>query len=122
MEGRGETLKEEIKFFEFQKENSFKTPPKEWIEHRLDEFHKTIQRNTTAAALALKGVLGPIKMEPVTDKDTDPYYLMTRSFANAQNDAAQEFRPYYVAHTKIQTLALLDERHKGANWYSWRRE
>jgi len=31
------------------------------------------------------------------------------------------FKPYYVAHTKIQTLALLDEKHKGSNWYQWRR-
>ena len=33
----------------------------------------------------------------------------------------KEFKPYYVAHTKIRTLALLDEEHKGSNWYHWRR-
>ncbi|MCK4786551.1 MAG: hypothetical protein KAV87_22520, partial [Desulfobacteraceae bacterium] len=27
-----------------------------------------------------------------------------------------EFKPYYVAHTKIQTLALLDDKYKGSNW------
>lgn len=111
-EGRGETLKEEIKSFEFQKENSFKTPPKEWIEHRLSEFHKVMERNTTASALALKGILSPIKMEAVTKKEEDPYYLMTGGIG---------FKPYYVAHTRIQTLALLDERHKGSNWLHWRR-
>jgi len=30
------------------------------------------------------------------------------------------FKPYYVAHTKIRTLALLDEGHKGTNWLQWR--
>ena len=29
------------------------------------------------------------------------------------------FKPYYVAHTKIQTLALLDDRYKGSNWSRW---
>jgi hypothetical protein len=31
------------------------------------------------------------------------------------------FKPYYIAHTKIQTLALLDDEYKGSNWYHWRR-
>ena len=34
----------------------------------------------------------------------------------------KRFKPYYVAHTKIQTLTLLDEEHKGSNWYHWRKE
>ena len=29
------------------------------------------------------------------------------------------FKPYYVAHTKIRTLALLDDRDKGSNWSRW---
>jgi len=31
------------------------------------------------------------------------------------------FKPYYVAHTKIQILALLDEKYKGSIWYQRRR-
>ena len=39
-----------------------------------------------------------------------------------RNDGEETpFKPYYVAHTKIRTLALLDEEHKGSNWYHWRR-
>lgn len=34
----------------------------------------------------------------------------------------RQFKPYYVAHTKIRTLALLDDKYKGSNWYNWRRE
>jgi len=33
----------------------------------------------------------------------------------------RDFKPYYVAHTTIQTLALLDEGQKGTNWLQWRR-
>jgi len=32
------------------------------------------------------------------------------------------FKPYYVAHTKIRTYALLEEGHKGTNWLQWRRK
>jgi len=28
----------------------------------------------------------------------------------------KKFKPYYVAHTKIRTLALLDDKYKGSNW------
>ena len=37
------------------------------------------------------------------------------------DDGKTQFNPYYLTHTKIQTLALLDEKHKGSNWYVWRR-
>jgi len=76
--------------------------------------------------LALKGVLGEIKMEPVTEGEFDPDSIiggMDPGYLPSANSGMTErkFRSYYVAHTKIQTLALLDERHKGSNWYHWRR-
>jgi hypothetical protein len=40
--------------------------------------------------------------------------------APRNDDGETPFRPHYIAHTKIQTLALLDEEHKGSNWYRWR--
>ena len=107
---KSEGLSEELKSLEFQKQNTFKSPPKEWIDHRLDKFHETLSKNTTSSALALKEVLGPIDLEPVADAEFDP-----ESIINGK------FKPYYVAHTKIRTLALLDEKHKGSNWYHWRR-
>ncbi len=63
--------------------------------------------------MALKELLGAITLEPVLNKDADLYQLFA---GNEKN-----FKPYYVAHTKIQTLALIDEEHKGSNWYHWRR-
>ena len=58
--------------------------------------------------------MGPISLEPVLDKEKDFYGL----FEGKDRD----FKPYYVAHTKIRTLALLDEEQKGSNWYQWRKE
>ena len=69
---------------------------------------------TAPAALALKELLSPIMLEPVMDKKDDLYRLFEGEERN--------FKPYYVAHTKIQTLALLDEQGKGSNWYGMRWE
>ncbi len=111
-ESRFELLTEEIKSLEFQKSNTFKSPPVEWIRHRLGRLHETLSKNTTSAALALKELLSPIALEPVLDSNNDFY-----SVVNAQEG---KFKPYYLAHIKAQTLALLDERNKGSNWFQWR--
>ena len=132
-EKKGENLKQEMGSLEFQRQNTFKSPPKEWINHRLDRFHETLNKNTTSSALALKEVLGPIRLEPIMDRDEDFYGIMEDSFGGAktnengdsplkgQSPFSYKFKPYYVAHTKIQTLALLDDRYKGSNWLHWRR-
>jgi DNA invertase Pin-like site-specific DNA recombinase len=112
-EKKNEELTAGIGSLEFQKDNSFKAPPKEWINHRLENLRETLNKNTVSSALALKELLAPIKLEPVLTKDADFYQLFEGN--------EKEFKPYYVAHTKIRTLALLDDEHKGSNWYQWRR-
>ncbi len=112
-EKKSDDLKEEIKSLEFQKQNTFESPPKEWINHRLENLHETLNKNTVSSALALKEVLGTIQLEPVSNKESDFYQIL--------NNGEKRFKPYYIAHTKIQTLALLDNRYKGSNWLHWRR-
>ena len=112
-EKRNEELTAEIGSLEFQKDNSFKAPPKEWINHRLENLRETLNKNTVSSSLALKELLAPISLEPILTKEADFYQLFE---GNERN-----FKPYYVAHTKIRTLALLDEEQKGSNWYQWRR-
>ena len=112
VEAKSENLGEEIKSLEFQKSNTFKPPPVEWIRHRLGRLHETLSKNTTSAALALKELLSPITLEPVLDSDNDFY-----SVINAQEG---KFKPYYLAHIKAKTLALLDEKNKSSNWFQWR--
>ena len=103
-EGRSDKLKSEMQALEFQKNNAFKAPAKEWIEFRLDNFLETLNKNTTASALALKDVLGTIELEPVLGS------CAIESGKLIQN------RAYYLAHTNIETLALLDQEYKGTNW------
>ncbi|MDB4349626.1 recombinase family protein [Omnitrophica bacterium] len=155
-EEKGKDLSQDIKSLEFQKENRFKTPPKEWVNHRLERLRETLNKNTVTSAMALKELLGVIRLEAIMDekaelhKDIDcfvgrdetrpprndggkgvssphPYPLPTPGESPKQSKAPPRgwgegtFKPYYVAHTKIQTLALLDEKHKGSNWLQWRR-
>ena len=47
-------------------------------------------------------------MEPVT---TDPII---------ENGNIIEQKPYYIAHSNVETLALLDKENKGTNWLQWR--
>jgi len=108
-EAKSENLGEEIKSLEFQKKNTFKTPPKEWIKDKLENLQQTLNKNTCSSALALKGLLGTIMLEPVSEENDDFYGII---------NGEKKFKPYYVAHSKVQTLALLDED-KGSNWSRW---
>ncbi|MCK5306885.1 MAG: recombinase family protein [Candidatus Omnitrophica bacterium] len=109
-ETKTENLKAEIESLEFQKQNNFKSPPKEWIKHRLENLHETLDKNTISSALALKEILGTIQLEPVSDRNEDIDCIINNR---------KDFKPYYIAHTKVQTLALLDDKDKGSNWSRW---
>ena len=110
VEAKSENLKEDIKSLEFQQQNTFKSPPKEWIKDRLESLHQTLDKDTCSSALALKPLMGTIQLEPVSDSNEDFYSIV---------DGEKRFKPYYVAHTKIQTLALLDDKDKVSNWSWW---
>jgi len=131
-EKRSENLGQEINSLEFQRNNTFKSPPREWIDHRLENLRETLNEKTSVAALALKELLGSIRLEPIMEKDKDFYSVIEglgRTISSPPGSGLRphpggvqcyKFNPYYVAHTKIQTLALLDDGRKGTNWYIWR--
>ena len=108
-EGRGEKLKEEMQGLELQRKTAFKSPPKEWIEHRLEAFYETLNKNTKTSALALKDLLGSIEMEAVAGEC---------AVANGQ---LIQNRSYYIAHCNIDSFSLL-ESGNGSNSLQWRRE
>ena len=107
-EGRSERLKGEMEGLEYQRKSAFKAPPREWIDFRLEKLHETLDKNTKASALALKDLLGSIELEPVPGECV------------VENGRLIENRAYYVAHTNIDTLALLEET-KGSNWLRCRK-
>ncbi len=107
-ETRGDRLKSEMEGLDYQRKSAFKAPPREWIDFRLEKLHETLNKNTKASALALRDLLGSIEMEPVPGE------------CLVENGKLIEVRGYYVAHTEIDTLALLEET-KGSNWLRCRK-
>lgn len=107
-EGRCEKVKEEIQGLEFQRKAAFKSPPKEWIEYRLDNLCATLNQNTKTSGLSLKDLLGTIEMAPVMGE------------CSIENNQLIQSRAYYMAYSNIDTLALLEES-KGSNSLRCRR-
>lgn len=101
-ESRNEKIKEEIQGLDFLRNNIFKSPPKEWIEHRLDNLRDTLEKDTKLSALALKDLLGTIEMEAVPSECV------------IENGQLVQSRAYYMAYSRIDALALIDEG-KGSN-------
>ena len=79
-------LREEQDGLRRGREKVFQAPPVEWIEERLARVQELLERRTDRSALLLRSLLGEIRLEP------------TRG---------QIGRPYYVARTALDTLALL---------------
>jgi site-specific DNA recombinase len=103
-ERRVEALREELDGLQRSGKNVFQTPPVEWIEQRLEQIGEVLGRRTGRSAMALRRLLGKIRLVPT------------------QGDIG---RPYYVAQTSIDALAILevpDEKNRragGSNSLRW---
>ena len=82
----------------------FKAPSTEWIEDRLSRFNELLELSTGESALALRKLLGPMKLE-------------------AQYPDIG--KPYYVAHSSINALAITEPLpnenilDNGSNSFQW---
>ena len=103
-ERRVEALKEELDGLRRCGDKVFQAPPVEWIEARLDELTEILKCRKGASAKVLRRFLGPIQLVPT------------------QGDIG---RPYYVAKTSIDALAVLEpanaknRRDGGSNSSRW---
>jgi site-specific DNA recombinase len=109
-EKKKERLQEELEALEYQKANSVCAPPREWMERRLAKLRETLNKDSRASGLALKELLGTVSLEPVSEG------------GEKLDGVGKHRRAHYLAHTKIQTLALLDDGHKVPDWPLKRRE
>jgi hypothetical protein len=82
-----EGLREELDGLRRSREKMFQAPPVEWIEERLAEMQEVLERRAERSALLLRELLGRARLEPT------------------QGDVG---RPYYLAQTSINALALLE--------------
>ena len=55
-------------------------------------------------------------------REPSPIYILdsNNDFYSVINAQEGKFKPYYLAHIKAKTLALLDEKNKSSNWFQWR--
>ncbi len=103
-ERRVDALREEVDGLHRSGEKVFQAPPVEWIETRLEELTEVLKRRTGESAMVLRRLLGQIRMVPT------------------KGDIG---RPYYVARTSIDALAILDaskeknRRGGGSNSFHW---
>ena len=81
-------LQSELEGLQQTRDKVFQAPPIDWIEEILTELSDVLEQNTAQSAEALRQVLGPIRME-ATYPETG--------------------KPYYTAHTSIDTLAIIDK-------------
>ena len=80
----------------------------------VDDLSRLSRSNHQMLTLVLKFDYYQIKIISVSDgiiTDDDNAKLGIHMISSGEKG----FKPYYVAHTKIQTLALLDEGYKGSN-------
>jgi site-specific DNA recombinase len=86
-ERKVETLREELDDLRRSGEKVFQAPPVEWVEERIIKLEDLLERRTEQSGLILRRLLGRIRLEP-TKPDIG--------------------RPYYLARTSIDTLALIE--------------
>jgi hypothetical protein len=92
-ERRVEALRNELEGLRRSRTKVFQLPPIEWIEERLIHAQEVLERRTEQSALLLRELLGPISLQPTT------------------GDIG---RPFYMARTSLDCLALLIETPPGA--------
>ncbi len=103
-ERRVDALREELDGLRRGREKVFRAPPAEWIQERLAGMQEVLERRTDGSPLLLYSLLGQIRLEP------------------AQGEIG---RPYYVARSSLDTLALLaplasqDSPEAGSNSLQW---
>ena len=103
-ERRVAALREELDGLRRSREKVFQAPPVEWIEERLAGMQEVLERRTERSAHLLRSLLGRIELAP------------TRGEIG---------RPYYLARTSINALALLepppgeDDPDGGSNSLRW---
>ncbi len=91
-ERRVEALRAELEGLQRSREKVFQAPPIEWVEERLGEFQKVLERRTETSARLLRRIVGPIRLEP------------------QQVDIG---RPYYLARTALDALVLIEKPPSG---------
>ena len=88
LEPRIERLEKQLAGLRGASDKVIRAPSLSWLRKRLKEFRSILELRTSKSAGLLRRLLCPIRLQPVTPTTG---------------------RSYYMAHTAIDTLALLDD-------------
>jgi hypothetical protein len=81
-ERRVGALRAELDGLRQSREKVFQAPPLEWIEERLGNLQKLLERRTEKSAKLLRRILGPIRLEP-QKVDIGRHYYISKTALNA---------------------------------------
>jgi hypothetical protein len=98
-ESKSLDLKQEIDSLVYQQQNTFRAPPKEWIRSRLNHLFKTLNQYPKTTTLALKEILGPIALEPISEQESDRYQILS--------SGEKKFKPYYIFIRKYKSYQII---------------
>jgi hypothetical protein len=76
-EKEAKSLRTEIDGLDRSQQILFEAPPVAWIEERLTTLQAVLERRTERAAMLLRKLLGPIRLEPVRPEVGRAYYRAT---------------------------------------------
>jgi len=79
-EGRVKTLKVDVLSLEAARVEAFEPPPEAWIADRLAHLEDVLALRTEQSALALRRLLGNVKMTPQKPEVGRSYYTLTCAF------------------------------------------
>ncbi|MEO6026745.1 MAG: recombinase family protein [Candidatus Binatia bacterium] len=100
-EHRSEELRSDVAALQATTGSVFQVPPVEWVAERVRNLQELLEHETSRSALLLRGVLGPVRLTPISP---------------------EVGKPYYQAETTLQIVDLLHDPEGGSNWLrKWRR-
>jgi hypothetical protein len=82
-EQKVETLKEELDGLRRSREKVRQAPPVEWIKERLIRVNAILERNPDRSGPLLRGLLGPVRLDPARGDIGRPYYRATTSLSTS---------------------------------------
>ncbi len=85
-EHRVESLQEAVEGLQASRERVFKAPPADWVKERVSKLQEVLEERTEKSALLLREILGPIRLELVTEAD----------------------KPFYRAKTALDAISLVE--------------
>ena len=106
-EKKAKTLKLDVKSLESAKNHAFEPPPREWLQHRLNDLKDLLEQRTEKSALTIRRLTGPITLTPKKPEVGREYYhayCKFKSFSLLEDNSTEKSGAEFVGIKKPQPL------------------